>query len=305
MSQPLTSTRIKVNLSDVPETLLWNLYLRASEARRPDTVLRDPIAVDLLRSLDYPFEQRFGRVTALQAQAQALRVKTFDLEVERFLERYPDATVVALGEGLETQAWRVDNGQVRWLTVELPETAQLRRSLLPASPRRRVLVGSAFDDAWMDQVDQTHAVMVTAQGLLMYFQPDDVHELIERCGARFPGATLLFDAMPRWFSRRTLSGLMVNEGFRPPPMPWGIDEAELERLRRLRNVESLVELPLPRGRGFLFSRVVPLLRSAPIAGASSLTMLAPWRIFRLRFGTGHIALHGLRGDRTLSVPPKA
>jgi hypothetical protein len=34
--------------------------------------------------------------------------------VRRFLVEHPEGTVVALGEGLETQFWRVDNGLVRW-----------------------------------------------------------------------------------------------------------------------------------------------------------------------------------------------
>ncbi len=206
MSRTDVTPRITVDLQGVPETLLWNLYFRATEARRPDAVLRDPRAVELIDSIDYPFVQRFGKANPLQAQAQALRALAFDLQVMDFLDRSPDATVVALGEGLETQAWRVDNGQVRWLTVELPETANLRRSLLPDSPRHRILARSALDDAWMEQVDQTHAVLISAQGLLMYFQPDEVHRLIERSGERFPGAVMLFDAMPRWFSQRTLAG---------------------------------------------------------------------------------------------------
>ena len=40
--------RITPELEGVPETLLWTLYHRALEARRPDAVLRDPMAVDLV-----------------------------------------------------------------------------------------------------------------------------------------------------------------------------------------------------------------------------------------------------------------
>jgi O-methyltransferase involved in polyketide biosynthesis len=38
-------TRIDPGLEGVPETLLWTLYHRALEARRPDAVLHDPLAV--------------------------------------------------------------------------------------------------------------------------------------------------------------------------------------------------------------------------------------------------------------------
>jgi O-methyltransferase involved in polyketide biosynthesis len=140
-----------VQLEGIPETALWTLYMRASEAGRPDTVLPDTKAVELLEAIDFPFEERFG--SPRMAQWQALRARTFDDEVRRFLAAHPDGTVVALGEGLETQFWRVDNGRAGWLTVDLPEILAIRAELLPANARLRALASSALDDAWMDEVD--------------------------------------------------------------------------------------------------------------------------------------------------------
>jgi O-methyltransferase involved in polyketide biosynthesis len=45
-------------------------------------------------------------------------------------------TAVALGEGLETQFWRVDNGRCRWLTVDVPEARQVRERLLERGERQ-------------------------------------------------------------------------------------------------------------------------------------------------------------------------
>jgi O-methyltransferase involved in polyketide biosynthesis len=49
---------VAVELDRVPETLLWTLYHRVTEARRPDAVLRDPPAVDLVERIEFPFEER-------------------------------------------------------------------------------------------------------------------------------------------------------------------------------------------------------------------------------------------------------
>jgi O-methyltransferase involved in polyketide biosynthesis len=62
-------------------------------------------------------------------------------------------TVVALGERLKTQFWRLDNGQVRWLTVDLPEIVELRQPLLPDGPRQSSHSGSALDLKWLDGLD--------------------------------------------------------------------------------------------------------------------------------------------------------
>ena len=247
-------------LEGVPETLLWTLYQRALEARRPDTVLRDPMAVDLVDRIDYPFEERFGGPSPL-SQWQALRTRTFDAAVGRFLERHPDGVVVALGEGLETQFWRVDNSSVRWLGVDLPETVELRRSLLPESPRRHTITGSALDPAWMDEVDLGRGVLITAQGLLMYLQPEEVHGVIAGCAARFRGGGIVFDAVPPWFGAMTVRGRMRTPGgFVSPPMPWALNADERAALARLPGVAFVHELRIPRGRGSLFGWTIPALQ---------------------------------------------
>lgn len=282
------SAKIEARLGELPETLLWNLYQRATEAGRRDGVLTDPGAVALVERIGYPFRDRFG--SGGLGQWQALRARCFDLAVQRFLASHPAGTVVALGEGLETQFWRVDNGQVHWVTIDLPETTALRRAVLPAqSPRQRMIACSALSADWLDELTGGPAgradglagseggpagdggrrapaaadpaeVLLTAQGLLMYFQPEEVHRLVMACAARLPGSALVFDGVPRWFSDRTLAGAMrTRQGYQAPPMPWAVDKTELARLRSLPGVAGLTELRLPRGRGAGFGAVYPVL----------------------------------------------
>lgn len=249
------------DLDGVPETALWTLWFRSLEARRPDAVLVDPRAIELIGRIDYPFTGRFGQLFPAQAQIQALRVRTFDREVERFLVDYPDGTVVALGEGLETQFWRVDNGSVRWLTVDLPQSVALRQALLPAGERQRGFAGSALDPRWTELVDPGRGVFITAQGLLMYLQPAEVHTLIVLCAERFPGGQLVFDAVPPWMAGLVRRG---TPGYRPPPLAWTLEPAALADLRRTHPaIVEVRDLKPPRGRG-LVGWLGPNLRYLPI-----------------------------------------
>jgi len=182
---------IPVDLSGVPETLLWNLGRRAAAARSGASVLDDPLAIEVVDRLQYDF----GDVSR-GVMWHAVRVATFDEAVRGFLNEHPAGTVVALGEGLETQFWRLDNGRMHWLSVDLPATMDLRRRVLPADPRQRSYAGSALDLRWLDHVDRAAPVLVTAQGLLMYFQRSEVHELIAAIAARLPGSLFVFDVVP-------------------------------------------------------------------------------------------------------------
>jgi O-methyltransferase involved in polyketide biosynthesis len=155
-----------VRLDPVPETLLWTLWHRAVEAQRPDAVLLDPLAVELVERIDFPFANRFGNGERL-SQWQALRARCFDDAIRRFLAGRPGVTVVALGEGLETQLWRVDDGRVRWVTVDLPEVIELRRELLPRHERNRLVAASVLEQGWRGAVDPSAGVLLTAQGVLM------------------------------------------------------------------------------------------------------------------------------------------
>lgn len=269
----------KVNLSGVPETLLWPLFNRAHEARRPDALLHDPLAVELAGRIDYPFEKNFGRAD----EGAPLRALGFDDEIKCYLAEHPDATVVALGDGLETQFWRVDNGRLKWISVDLPETIALRNKLLPAHERLTQFVCSALDYNWMKQVDPSRGVFISAQGLLMYFKPDEVAKLITECAARFPGGAMMFDTAPRWVSNMTLSrrGWKKTKDYRVPAMPWGVNIGELQGMRAWHpNVQEIHQVTLARGHGFVFKFIVPLINRLPLIRDKLPAMVL------LRFGGG-------------------
>ena len=54
---------VKPDLDGVPETALWTLWFRAEAARGDRGLLDDPMAVEAVDRLDYPFAERFGTLT--------------------------------------------------------------------------------------------------------------------------------------------------------------------------------------------------------------------------------------------------
>ncbi|MEU9122253.1 class I SAM-dependent methyltransferase [Streptomyces sp. NPDC048506] len=255
---------IKADLQGVPATTLWTLHLRAAEAARRDTVLPDPRAVRLVAEVDFPFEERLGAARPWMAQSIALRARCFDDVVRAFLTAHPDGTVVALGEGLETQFWRVDNGLVRWVTVDLADPLALRRRVLPHGDRQRLIACDARDPRWMTDVDASRGVLVTAQGLLMYLQPTQVTQLIAACAEAFPGGAMVFDTVSQRISTRTRTHGKGPGGQPLPLMPWGMDAADRDRLRTAHPaITDISDVPLPAGRGLL-GYLAPRAASLPL-----------------------------------------
>jgi O-methyltransferase involved in polyketide biosynthesis len=217
-----------VELTGVPETMLWTLYNRAAEAKRADGILRDPDCVRIFDALDYDYERAFGAPDG----THAVRSLRFDQALRPWLAAHPGCTVVELAAGLETQFRRCDDGQVRWLCVDVPEGIALRERFLPPSERCRHLPISALDTTWLDEVDAERGVFVTAQGLFMYFEPDEVRRLCTTIFDRLSGVELMFDTIPPWFSRKTVNGYARTPHYTVPPMPWGVKRSHAARLLR-------------------------------------------------------------------------
>jgi O-methyltransferase involved in polyketide biosynthesis len=261
-----------VELTGVPETALWNLYQRASAARAGH--LDDPRAVEVLERLDYPFERFDTPFHGLAARLHAMRIRTVDAALLPALAGTPGAIVVALGEGFETQFWRVDDGRLRWLSLDLPEVVAVRREVLPDGPRNRTLAGSAADTEWTAQVDRERPVIITAQGLLPYFERDEVHRMLTAWARLLPGASLLFDAVTEHLQairrRNPLPG-----GYHPPPWTWTVDADELRQLRELPGLTDLHEVPQAGG-----DRLLSVLRRVP--GLKNQLPIVP--VFQARLG---------------------
>jgi O-methyltransferase involved in polyketide biosynthesis len=236
-------------LEGVSATTLWTLHNRGTEAKRSDGVIRDPWAVTLFDTISYDY-RKFGKPN----QSHGLRALAFDGAAQNYLTTHPKASVVALAEGLQTSSWRLDRagvaGELTWYSVDLPPVMALREELLPRDERIVPLAQSALDRSWMDRVNPEHGVFVTAEGLLMYLQPDDALGLIRDCAARFPGGQMMFDSIPHWFSRRTLKGFKLSDRYTTPPMPFALTADEgLALADTIPGVSTARDIPLPPGRG--------------------------------------------------------
>ncbi len=269
----------KVDLSGVPETALMTLQVRASEARRPDGVIDDPVAVALVDSIDFDF----GKFGYTQRQDMALRARGFDACTVDYLTTHPAATVVALAEGLQTSFWRLDASgvghQFRWLSVDLPPMIELRAELLPSSERIQLLGQSALDYSWMDHVDTSDGVFITAEGLLMYLQPEESLGLIAECASRFPGGQMMFDLPPAWAGALTRRGTRTSRGYRIPPMPFSLSRAGADNLvNTVPGVRAVHHVPMTEPRGVVLSTMKRTVQAVP-----RLQALAPVML-RLEFG---------------------
>jgi O-methyltransferase involved in polyketide biosynthesis len=182
-------------LKGAAESLLVTLSSRAFESKQASPILRDEKAVQLLASLEYdaaPLAQ-----SRLYHTIICLRTRRFDAAVSEFLQLHPDGVVVNLGCGLDTRFERVDNGRAHWIEVDFPEVIEIRRKLLSDGVRRQFIPCSITDLSWISAVEELRdrPIFFFAEGVFMFLEALDAERVIVEVAMRFPGSTLLFDAV--------------------------------------------------------------------------------------------------------------
>jgi O-methyltransferase involved in polyketide biosynthesis len=88
-----------------------------------------------------------------------------DEVVKAFLGKYPMATIVNLGCGLDTTFDRVDNGTLVWYDLDLPDVISLRRRFIKETERRRFISASFLERNWLNEIQVAEKVLFIAAGV--------------------------------------------------------------------------------------------------------------------------------------------
>lgn len=216
-----------ININGVPETMLWTLHNRASEALLPDAIIQDELCIEIYKSIPYDYEKNFGKPD----YSHGFRSWFFDQQLKEWLQKHPGGIVLEMGAGLETQFFRIQDPSVRWYVIDVPESIAIRKKYIPEHKQLTNIAKSALDFTWLDDVPESedgHA-FISFQGLLMYFNETDVKELLQRTQKKYPNATMVFDTIPRWLSKKaTQKSWKKTPSYTTPPMPWGINRDEIQ-----------------------------------------------------------------------------
>ena len=249
-------------LEGISKTLLITLYTRAIESQRPNAMIKDEKAVEIINQMKVDFSHL--KLQGHDEVALILRMRQFDRLARDFLAHNADAVVVHFGCGLDTRFERVDDGRVEWFDLDLPEVIALRQKFIGREGERYHLVsGSAFEDAWLEMVGQyrNHSFLFMAEGVFPYFEEVQVKALVLKLRERFPGSELVCDAHTPFVIRidnlqLALSGVKAR-------LRWGLkhgrDVEQWEQGITMLEEWFYFDDPEPRMAPYRWMRLFPLL----------------------------------------------
>lgn len=179
-------------LQNVPETLLFTLYMRYRESKKPDGMIKDPRYEEIINKIDYDFS-RFDDLPDQNTLFVVRRSILFDNITRAHIEKNPEAVIVSFGSGLDFRFDRIDNGHIEWFDIELPEVIELRKKIFQETDHAHYIPVSVLDYSWADSIPARKNIFFIAEGLFMYLAPEKVREILIHLLENFPGSTLLFD----------------------------------------------------------------------------------------------------------------
>jgi O-methyltransferase involved in polyketide biosynthesis len=196
----MTEKMMKISLEDlkdVAETLLYPLISRYVETRKENGIINDPKSVEIIEALDYDVEAT--KLFPISQRGACLRTIIFDEAVCAFLEKHPDGVIINLGCGLDTRFPRVDNGQLTWFDLDLPEVIALRRKFFEETDRHRFIASSALDSSWADEIPKDRHLLILMEGLAFYLTEEQNRKIISIIRENFKEAEFYMEAFDPFF----------------------------------------------------------------------------------------------------------
>lgn len=204
--------KIKLNLGDVQKTLFLPLWGRAFESKKAKPRLVDDAAVRIIDQINFDFTKAAENLDDLTKIAWIQRSLISDRVIRKFLDKYPDGTIVNVGCGLDTTFSRVDNGKLRWYDLDLPDVIELRRNFIKEDERREFIASSFLETDWFDQVEIESNVFFLAAGVFYYFEESQIKSFMLQLLERFPNGEILFDVASEVGVRVANKKVIENSG---------------------------------------------------------------------------------------------
>ena len=211
--------KVKIEKNTVQETLIIPLYGRKMCSEKFSELYTDVFAQRLCERLDYDFSELEKKKDSFLYEFGALEaaMRQLDIiwEIKNYLEKYPKATIVNLGCGLDETGKACDNGLCNIVNIDFPDVISVRERLICLGEREKNISCDLNDYAWMDEVDGSNGVIFFAAGVFHYFKRDEVRSLVLELSKRYPGGCLVFDSVGKCglkiMMRKTLKNMGISD----------------------------------------------------------------------------------------------
>lgn len=186
----------------VSKTAYYCCGVRMQDAESAHPLIGDKYAKKLLGEEGLSYWQEFKQFTRPNA-SNTVRHYLIDNFTQKELNDHPDATVILIGAGLDSRAYRFKSG--RWVEFDEPAIISYKNNLLPVNECSNTLERIPVDFEREKLADKLGVytnrpfVIFIIEGVLMYLSNEQKKELLTTLTTLFPKHVLFCDLMHRKF----------------------------------------------------------------------------------------------------------
>lgn len=207
---------LNININDVAETAFLTLYGHALDAQSSEPILNDQSSIKTIQLLNNKLSQSNKKLHKRLAKRKidkklvihtAIRAKKYDKYVVDFIKRHPKATIVNIGCGLDNRFERIDNGEIEFYDLDLPDIIDIKEQLFNKTERYHYISQSVFDFSWIKNIAKND-ILFLAEGVFMYCNEKDVKSLFLKLQSEFPGSEIVCEVFNSMWLKGWLKKMM-------------------------------------------------------------------------------------------------
>ena len=159
----------------------------------PETI-KDEWANKFVYDNKFDFSQMKKYVSEYHNIRLAATYAACDKKVAEYLLKFPNCTIVNLGCRLDNMFDRLDNGRIRWYSIDTHNIMSIRRSMYGVRKREKTIGRSISDFSWVDEIKcrRNQGLMFVCNDMMTYMTLPQIKEMIDKIWERFPGSELVF-----------------------------------------------------------------------------------------------------------------
>ena len=189
-------------MKPVSKTAYYCCGVRMQDAESAHPLIGDKYAKTLLGKEGAAYWEEFKQFTTPNAGNTA-RHYLIDSWVKKELNDNPDATIILIGAGLDSRAYRFTAG--RWIEIDEPAIISYKNNILPLSECNNELQRIPIEFEKEKLADKLQAytnrpfVIFIIEGVLMYLSNEQKNQMLSVVTRLFPKHILFCDLMNRRF----------------------------------------------------------------------------------------------------------
>lgn len=179
--------------ADNSARLLIPVIVRAIETGKPDPVLKDETSSEIIKGLDCDLTSLISSINEMRRAAIIASSLCFENIIRNFIRRYPDATLVNLGCGLDTTYERINNSSIHWYDLDSDYVMEIRKLFLSETSNRKFLTSSFIEGKWFKEIIRKDHIMFVANGVFYRYDYEAIKRFFKKLTSFFPLSELTFD----------------------------------------------------------------------------------------------------------------